>query len=210
MPGAARDIAINRYGVVWMVSATASGQVRCQLAGCTNSVLNADNVPGVSTVKCQPSVCDGSLFFWTGSAWKQFSGTANRIAVNFDNDPWVVSTSGDISHYVPPQKPILQFPTPTPAPGVWLPVPFPESAKIIAIPARAPSNDLSDQKASDQKAWAIGTDGKLFKSNEQSGQWDIVSGPVAVAVAVAASPLGGAWVVSSNGDLYELPSWADM
>ncbi len=201
VPGAARDIAISRYGAVWMVSATASGQVQCPAGVCTDSVLDVDKVPEVPRVKCQPSVCDGRVYFWTGSAWHQFPGTANRIAVDFANDPWVLSTSGDISYYVQPQQPIDVFPTPTPAPPVSMPVPFPGSAKALAVPVKDPS---------DQKAWAIGTDGKLFKLNWQSGQWDSVTGPVTAAVAIAASPLGGAWVVSSNGDIYELPAWADM
>jgi hypothetical protein len=200
VPGAARDIAISRYDVVWIVSATASGQLKCAPSGCTDSVVDADYLPDVPEVKCQPSVCDGGVLYWTGSAWQQVRGTANRIAVDSSkNEPWALSTSGDMSYYMQPQQPILGLPTPTPTPTGWMPVTFPGSAKALAIPAWG---------AGSGEVWAIGTDGNLFRKDSKSSQWQLFSD--SSAMAVAASPMGGAWVVNSNGDIYELPSWLDM
>ena len=117
LPGVARDIAIDESGTVWMVSGVASPihQTECPTSGCGTSNIRVAGVDrrdvAMPAVNCLPSplLCDGSIYFWTGSAWQQMPGTANRLAVARANQLWTVSRSGVVSYYTgaAPVHPLL-------------------------------------------------------------------------------------------------------
>jgi hypothetical protein len=93
---------------------------------------------------------------------------------------------------------------------------FPGAAKALALGGT--DSNSSNAVGNSDEVWAIGRDGNLYRwyspnlmysPNLGSGQGQWVSTPDA-GKAVAASPTGSAWVVNSDGSIYELPAWADL
>jgi hypothetical protein len=215
LPGAARDLAINGYDGhvhVWMVSTPLVTthpllpRTGCGTTGCAAASV-AGSVAGVAS-SCLPVVCEGSIYTWTGSAWSQVPGSAARIAVGkeSDNDPWILSASGAIS-YKQDYGYVLGAPSPTPTPAGWagwVPLGFPGAAKELVIGG---TDGKWNAVGNSDHVWALGRDGALYRWYWQSGEW--VSTPDA-GLAVAAAPGGNAWVVNTDGAIYELPAWADL
>lgn len=201
-PGVARDVAINQYGDLWMISGSYITRLQCPLSGCgADERLVAETGTGVTPhpMTCVPSRCDGNIYSWTNGAWQQIPGAANRIAVDSSDNPWVVNSSGVVSYYMQ-QVCILCYPTPTPTPTDWTPLPPPKAqALAIANPGDSPRDEV----------WAIGTDGSVLSWNWATNLWDFTQ-DVAPAVAIAASPGGSPWVVNADGAIYELPAWNDQ
>ncbi len=180
-PGVARDVAIDKYGNLWIVSGT-TATTGCPPSGCgTNTIHVAGFGSGVAmpAVTCTPSpiVCDGSIYSWTGSAWKQLPGTANRLAVAGYNDVWAVSRSGIVSYYTKLTCGLL--PTPTPSADIWLALP-PPTAKAIAIAS------LSD--GTRPEMWEISVDGSLRSWNWASHLWVVFNEYPAISLPTSRSP----------------------
>ncbi|MGO8951595.1 MAG: C1 family peptidase [Ktedonobacterales bacterium] len=195
LPGAARDLAIGQYGTAWMIAAPPpTNRNGCPSAGCG---ATAETIAGIPSAGCQPNYvgcADGNISFWTGSAWQQFPGAGNRIADYGDSTPWDINSNGVISYYT--QGNIVSTPG-------WVTVSSPGSAKAIAVAGAFCDSPCDENNA----VWAIGSDGNLLRWYQTPGAWDT---NLDSASAVAAAPGGSAWVVNSNGTIFELPAWADL
>lgn len=86
---------------------------------------------------------DGKIHKREGNGWKTFAGTAQRIDIDQDGRPWVVSKQGDI--YVHDNT------------MTWVKVPGAAVDVAVDVPG---------------EAWVVGTEGKLYAYNMAKRNWD--------------------------------------
>jgi hypothetical protein len=178
IPGAARDVAIDGDGRVWIVG---YASVITDKTARTNASIGVKLAPPTS--KCSgvgPDPNDGGIYFWTGSNWSQVPGGANRIAVGPDNKPWIVNSCGAIFRWTG---------------DTWQQVPG--AAMDIG------ANGIFHVAPTNTYTWIVGatpvTGGYSVYRWNGSG-WDTIDGS---GIAISVGPSGNAWVVASDGSVWE-------
>ncbi|HEX6817695.1 MAG TPA: tectonin domain-containing protein [Ktedonobacterales bacterium] len=177
--GAARDIGVGADGSVWVVgygsavgNASAPAKTSAAVTTGTNTTATRSTIVNMcSVVALNPN--DGGIFHLTLGGWQQIPGGANRIAVDGNGRPWIVSSCGAIYRWTG---------------SAWQQVPG--AAHDIGVG----TNDV---------AWVTGTNavGGGYQTYRYNGSgWDAIDGG---ATAISVGPRGNAWVSASDGTIWE-------